>query len=88
MGLTNAQLKKTKIIEFRNAIWVSFIYTSHNAFLRQEVHHQGEPQPFMSTYLPMEDGDESDDEDMQVGPQTQNFRCMITLVPYVNAVTW
>jgi len=42
----------------------------------------------MTTWLPRGDGDNSDDEDFEVGGQTQNYRCPITLLPFEDAMTW
>ena len=78
-------------INFRTAIWVSNgspVRMHVVRLINQEVNHEGTAGPPTTAYLPREDEDGSDDEEIEVGMQTQNFRCPITLRPYVNAVTW
>lgn len=52
-----------------------------------EVNHEDEPAPAISHWLPREEGDEEDDDDIEVGGTTQRFTCPITMVAYVDAVT-
>jgi SUMO ligase MMS21 Smc5/6 complex component len=52
----------------------------------QEINHTDEAMPPVSTFLPMEEGDEDDDDEIEIGGATQNYRCPLTLQPFVNAV--
>lgn len=54
----------------------------------QELNHPDEPCPPMTTWLPRADDDETDDEDIEVGGQTQTYRCPMTLRPLEDAMTW
>ncbi|ORY31368.1 hypothetical protein BCR39DRAFT_526327 [Naematelia encephala] len=58
--------------DFRQVIW--------------EVKHPHEGRPPLSTWLPREDADESDDEDFEVGGTLQTYRCPLSLLPYEDAV--
>ncbi|KAL1748044.1 hypothetical protein HDZ31DRAFT_71895 [Schizophyllum fasciatum] len=45
-----------------------------------QVEHPDEPMPPVSEFIPKEDGDESDDDDdMEIGGVSQNFKCPLTL---------
>ncbi|KAL1713012.1 hypothetical protein EV715DRAFT_212543 [Schizophyllum commune] len=44
-----------------------------------QVEHPDEPMPPVSEFIPKEDGDESDDDDMEVGGVSQTFTCPLTL---------
>lgn len=44
-----------------------------------QVEHPEDPMPPMSEFIPKEDGDESDDDDMEIGGVSQNFTCPLTL---------
>jgi len=74
---------------FRAAVWVRSICKTREALAHdQEVNHQGEACPPMSAWLPREDGDVTDDDDdIEMGGQTQTYRCPITMRPFVDAVT-
>lgn len=43
--------------------------------------------PPVSHWLERQDGDESD-SDIEMGGQTQNYRCPLSLRPIEDAVTW
>jgi hypothetical protein len=51
------------------------------------VNHDQEAMPPVTTWLPREDGDGDDEEEFEMGGTTQNYRCPLTLQPYVNAMT-
>ena len=46
-----------------------------------------EPMPPLTSFIPREEDDASDDDDFEMGGTTQNYRCPITLQPFVNPVT-
>ncbi|KAF5369473.1 hypothetical protein D9758_002536 [Tetrapyrgos nigripes] len=53
-----------------------------------EVHHPGEAMPPVTNFIPKEDGDDSDDDDdLEIGGVTQDYKCPITLLPLQNPVT-
>ncbi|CAD6584684.1 MAG: hypothetical protein TREMPRED_003935 [Tremellales sp. Tagirdzhanova-0007] len=60
-------------IDFRTSIW--------------EINHPSGACPPMSTFLPKTDEDESDDEDFEIGGNTQNYRCPVTMLPLKDTVT-
>ncbi|KIM65946.1 hypothetical protein SCLCIDRAFT_424609 [Scleroderma citrinum Foug A] len=53
-----------------------------------EVQNPGIPIPPISEFIPREDGDASDDEDdLEVGGVTQDYKCPISLTTLVNPMT-
>ncbi|KAH8104567.1 zinc-finger of the MIZ type in Nse subunit-domain-containing protein [Cristinia sonorae] len=60
--------------KFRQSIW--------------EVQHPDEPMPALTDLVPKENGDDSDDEDdVQVGGVTQDYKCPLSLKPLINPLT-
>ncbi|EGN92140.1 hypothetical protein SERLA73DRAFT_99710 [Serpula lacrymans var. lacrymans S7.3] len=53
-----------------------------------EVQHPGEAIPPINEFIPKEDADDSDDDDdLEVGGMTQDYKCPITLTILINPVT-
>lgn len=52
----------------------------------QEVNHDKEAAPPVTNWLPREEGDEESDEDFEIGGQTQQYRCPLTLRTFTDAV--
>jgi len=52
-----------------------------------ECDHPGEPMPPLASMIDREDGDESDDDDIQVGGVTQDFKCPLSLTYFVDPLT-
>jgi len=52
-----------------------------------EVQHPDKPMPPLTELIPHEDGDDSDDDDLEMGGVTQIYTCPITLTPLVNPMT-
>nr|XP_031864115.1 uncharacterized protein CI109_000025 [Kwoniella shandongensis]KAA5531187.1 hypothetical protein CI109_000025 [Kwoniella shandongensis] len=77
--LTQSQRAKYKSVkeysDFRSALWAS-----------PEINHQSACPP-VSNWLEAGPDDESDDEDFEVGGETQTYRCPITLLLFKDAVT-
>ncbi|KAK7056722.1 hypothetical protein VNI00_002439 [Paramarasmius palmivorus] len=66
----------------RNEIYKSF---KENLY---SIDHPGEAMPPITDFVPKEPGDDSDDdEDLEVGGVTQDFKCPLTLMQLENPVT-
>ncbi|EPQ54656.1 hypothetical protein GLOTRDRAFT_130007 [Gloeophyllum trabeum ATCC 11539] len=68
-------------------------YGKHQAYVdfRQrifEVQQPGQAMPPINDFLPKEDGDDSDDDDeIEIGGMTQDYKCPLTLTILVNPLT-
>ncbi|KAF5389208.1 hypothetical protein D9757_003477 [Collybiopsis confluens] len=63
------------------------IKTSSSLFM-QEIKNPGQAMPPVTEFLPKENGDDSDDdEDLEIGAVTQDYKCPLTLRPLENPVT-
>ncbi|EAU86249.2 hypothetical protein CC1G_03460 [Coprinopsis cinerea okayama7 len=65
--------KSDAYIEFRSSIW--------------NAQKPGQPMPPLTTFIEKEDGDDSDDDDLEIGGQTQDFKCPITLTILIDPLT-
>jgi len=62
-----------------------YVQFNQNIF---EVNHPGDAIPPNTEFIPREDGDDSDDEDdVQVGGVTQDYKCPISLTTLKNPMT-
>ncbi|KDQ62282.1 hypothetical protein JAAARDRAFT_95963, partial [Jaapia argillacea MUCL 33604] len=52
-----------------------------------EVQNPDTAMPPVTDFLPKEDGDVSDDDDIEIGGMTQDYRCPLTLTTFVNPMT-
>ncbi|KAJ3810177.1 hypothetical protein F5876DRAFT_42360 [Lentinula aff. lateritia] len=53
-----------------------------------EIEHPGEAMPPITEFMPKESGDDSDDDDdLEMGAVTQDYKCPLTLRPLENPVT-
>ncbi|KAF9781616.1 zinc-finger of the MIZ type in Nse subunit-domain-containing protein [Thelephora terrestris] len=52
-----------------------------------QVDHKDEAMPPMTTFIEKEPGDASDDDDIEVGGVTQDYKCPITLTPLEDPLT-
>ena len=74
-----------------NPLWTGFYPKVSDGVLTrtiQEINHPEDACPPISTFLPREEGDASDDDEIEVGGTTQRYTCPISLRPFENAMTW
>ncbi|RXW24452.1 hypothetical protein EST38_g1451 [Candolleomyces aberdarensis] len=66
--------KVQEYIDFRTGIW--------------DATHPDTPMPPLTNFIKKEEGDDSDDDDeLEIGGQTQDYKCPITLTLLVNPLT-
>lgn len=53
----------------------------------KDIENPGQGMPPVSQFLPKEDGDDSDEEDFEMGGVSQDYNCPITLKPLLDPVT-